>query len=978
MTPEQFVAKWKAADLTERAAAQSHFNDLCELLDEPKPTDADPKGESFCFERGATKTTGGQGWADVWKRGCFGWEYKSRGRSLDDAIDQLKRYALALENPPLLIACNLNRFRIVTNWTNAVSATHEFDLDGLFEAENRQKLKWAFDQPEQLRPSLTRRHVTEIAAQKFAEMAEDLRAKGHDPQLVAHFVNRLVFCMFAEDIGLLPNAMFSRMLKEAQHNPGEFQPLCSSLFEAMRSGGRLGLEHVDWFNGGLFDDDMALPLGGAEIELALDAAGMDWSQIDPSIMGTLFERGLDPDKRSQIGAHYTDAEKIMKIVDPVIKRPLEAEWAKTKVKIETALARMEEARTRRPETMGEARRVHRVARQAEERAHREAQTLASAFLARLHGFRVLDPACGSGNFLYLALHTLKDFEERVLIELEAMGLGRGVPLVGPEQLLGIEINQYAAELARVSVWIGEIQWMRRHGFPVSRNPILRPLDTIACRDAILNPDGTEPEWPVADVIIGNPPFLGAKLMKRRLGPEYTERLRDAYSGRLKGFSDLVCYWYEKARAMLQTGAAGRAGLVATNSIRKGTNRPVLEQIVDQLTIFEAWPEEQWTIEGASVDVSIVCFRPRAASSEPPILDGRVVANINADLTTGPDITRVKRLVENERQSFLGIQKSGPFDISGYVARKWLRLPENPHGTSNAHVLKPYWNGDDVTARNRDVWLIDLPLGLSENDASFFERPFEYLIKARYDPDNDQDKRTLREARAEARDRHARDRWWQTYWPRPEMRSRIRAVARYIVTNETSEHRLFVWLAYPILPDKNLIVIPLDDDATFGILHSRFHGLWALRQGSDLQDRPRYTSTTTFATFPFPDGLSPDIRARTGADEPRAQRIAEVAKRLNELREAWLNPPDLVERVPEVVPGYPDRILPKDEEAAKELKKRTLTNLYNQRPAWLDHIHKELDAAVAAAYGWPADLSDDEILARLFALNQERAGVTPAR
>jgi hypothetical protein len=332
MTPDDFIGKWKSADLKERAAAQSHFNDLCELLSEEKPTAADPKGEWYCFERGATKTTGGEGWADVWKRGCFGWEYKSQGRNLDDAVDQLKRYALALENPPLLIACNLDRFRIVTNWTNAISARHEFDLDGLREPVNRQKLKWAFSDPEQLRPGLTRRHVTEIAAQKFAELAKDLRAKGHDPQRVAHFVNRLVFCMFAEDIGLLPSAMFTRMLKEAQRDAAEFEPLCRALFGAMQNGGRLGFERVDWFNGGLFDDDSSLPLTNVQIDQVLDAANMDWSQIDPSIMGTLFERGLDPDKRSQLGAHYTDADKIMKIIEPVIQRPFEAEWAETKAR----------------------------------------------------------------------------------------------------------------------------------------------------------------------------------------------------------------------------------------------------------------------------------------------------------------------------------------------------------------------------------------------------------------------------------------------------------------------------------------------------------------------------------------------------------------------------------------------------------------------------------------------------------------------
>jgi type II restriction/modification system DNA methylase subunit YeeA len=917
MTPEQFIAKWQSTDLKERAAAQSHFNDLCELLDEPKPTDADPKGEWYCFERGATKTTGGRGWADVWKCGHFGWEYKSRGESLDRALDQLKRYAFALDNPPLLIACNLDAFLIVTNWTNAVSTRHEFSLASLRDPANRQKLKWAFEDPERLRPGLTRRHVTETAARKFAELAKDLRAKGHEPQAVAHFVNRLVFCMFAEDIGLLPGTMFTRMLKEAARNPSEFGPLCRSLFGAMQKGGRLGLEHVDWFNGGLFDDDSVLPLTQPEFERILDAANMDWSEIDPSIMGTLFERGLDPDKRSQIGAHYTDPEKIMKIIEPVIKRPLEAEWATARAKIEIALANMEEARSRRPETMSEARRVHRVARQAEERAHREAQTLASGFLERVRQFRVLDPACGSGNFLYLALHTLKDLEQRVLIELEAMGLGRGVPLVGPEQLLGIEINPYAAELARVSVWIGEIQWMKRHGFNVSTNPILRPLDTISCRDAILRPDGTEPEWPPADVIIGNPPYLGAKLMKRRLGLDYTERLRQTYTGRLKGFSDLVCYWFEKARLMLLTDRANRVGLVATNSIRKGTNRPVLEQILDEFVIFEAWTGEQWTIEGAAVDVSIVCFGRRNEIAVRSILDGQVVRNINPDLTTGLNLTKARPLSENWNHSFLGIQKSGPFDIPGRIAREWLRLPVNPHGISNASILKPYWNGDDVTSRNRDVWLIDLPVGLSEKDIAFFEAPFGYLSKAAYDPDNEQDKRTHREARREARDKHARQRWWEPYWPRPEMRERIQAVKRYIVTTETSEHRLFVWMWYPVLPDKNLIVIPLNDDATFGILQSRFHELWALRQGSDLEDRPRYTSTTTFATFPFPERLTPDDRAGRHADDYRAVRIAAVAKRLNELRENWLNPFDLVVRVPEVVSGFPDRILPRDEQCAKE-------------------------------------------------------------
>jgi type II restriction/modification system DNA methylase subunit YeeA len=952
MTPEHFVAKWKAADLKERAAAQSHFNDLCELLDEAKPTDADPKGEWYCFERGATKTTGGEGWADVWKRGCFGWEYKSRGRNLNEAIDQLKRYALALENPPLLIACNLNRFRIVTNWTNAVSATHEFDLDGLFEPENRQKLKWAFDQPEQLRPGLTRRHVTEIAASKFAEIATDLRAKGHDPQLVAHFVNRLVFCMFAEDIGLLPNAMFTRMLKEAQRNPAEFEPLCRSLFDAMKGGGRLGFERVEWFNGGLFDDDVALPLTRPEIEHALDASDMDWSQIDPSIMGTLFERGLDPDKRSQLGAHYTDADKIMKIIEPVIQRQLEAEWHKTRDEIEGLLARGANARSASART----------------RARNDAEKLYKSFLDRVRSFRVLDPACGSGNFLYLALQTLKDIEHRAGIEAEALGLPREFPRVGPEQLLGIEINPYAAELARVSVWIGEIQWMQRNGFGIARNPILRPLDTIKCRDAILDPDGSEPEWPAADVVIGNPPFLGGKLLIGSLGEDYVYTLFERYEGRVSAEADLVCYWYAKARQQLEAGQCQRVGLVATNSIRGGANRRVLDAIRERSIIFEAWDDEAWVVEGAAVRVSLVCFAPAGEAQWLTVhLDGQVVAEIFSDLTArreggGVNLTMALRLSENARTSFQGVIKTGAFDIPAEIAREWLQAPLNPNGRPNNDVLRPIANGIDILRRAPERWIVDFPSDFREQDAALYEKPFQWFLEK------------VKNQRQGKRERGASLRWWIMQRPRIDMRRALDGLSRFLATPRNGRHRVFVWLPEVILPDCQLVVAARDDDTTFGILQSSFHSLWSLRlctwlgQGND----PRYTHTTTFETYPFPAGLTPNIPANAYASDSRAQRIASAAKRLNEFRENWLNPPDLVKRVPEVVPGYPDRILPKDEEAANELKKRTLTNLYNQRPAWLDNIHKELDAAVAAAYGWPADLSDDQILERLFALNQERA------
>ena len=546
MTPGQFIAKWRASELKESSAAQEHFINLCWLLGEPTPAEDDPTGDRYCFERGARKDTGGDGWADVWKRHCFAWEYKGKHANLDVAFNQLRQYALALENPPLLIVSDMARFRIRTNWTNGVSRTHEFTLEGLTDAANRDKLKWAMSDPERLKPGESRQALTERAAATFAALAQSLRERGHDPQAVAHFVNRLVFCMFAEDVGLLPDNMFTRMLEQARRRPEEFEDLARDLFGAMAAGGRVGFEAVARFNGGLFDDDAVLPLDKSGVETTLKAAALDWSEIDPSILGTLFERGLDPDKRSQLGAHYTDRDKIMRIVEPVVVRPWLAEWEKAKAEIATGLDRADAA---------------------------------------------------------------------------------------------------------------------------------------------------------------------------------------------------------KAKA-----------------------------------------------------------------------------------------TRTRRL---------------------------------------------------------------------------------------------------------------------------------------------AKHRLFVWLDVRVCPDHQLIAIARDDDTTFGILHSRFHEAWSLRLGTWLGkgNDPRYTPTTTFETFPFPAGLSPDIPAAAYADDPRAIAIADAARRLVELRDRWLNPPEWVEWVDEPVSGYPKRPVPRDDAAAKELKKRTLTNLYNACPQWLADAPAALDATVAASYGWDAEISEDDALAELLALNQSASSAS---
>ncbi len=952
MTPYEFITKWRASELKERSASQEHFIDLCRLLGEPTPAEADPSGEAYCFERGARKDTGGDGWADVWKRHHFAWEYKGKYANLDDAFGQLRLYALALENPPLLIVSDMLRFRIRTNWTNSVSATYTVELDDLADAASRDKLKWAFSDPERLRPGQTRQALTEQVAESFAMVAQGLRSRGHDPQAVARFVNRIVFCMFADDVGLLPGHMFTRMLQQAQRTPANFVDLAGDLFRVMASGGRIGFETVDWFNGGLFDDATALPLEKAEIDAVLMASNLDWSEVDPSILGTLFERGLDPSKRAQLGAHYTDRDKIMLIVEPVVIRPWLSDWNQEKERITAEVERADAAKSRATRT----------------KRRNQAERLYRAFLNRLREFTVLDPACGSGNFLYLALQSLKDLEHRVQVEAEALGFQRKFPEVGPANVKGIEINPYAAELARVSVWIGEIQWMRRNGFSEARDPILKPLDTIECRDAILKPDSPEPEWPAADVVIGNPPFLGGKLLITHLGEAYVSRMFRAYVGRVPAESDLVCYWFEKAGRQIASGKAKRAGLVATNSIRGGANRRALQAATHKRCIFEAWSDEPWVVDGAAVRVSLVCFSRADDESVSGVrLDGQPVDEIHADLTArrggaGVDLTGVRRLAENSGAAFMGDTKGGPFDVSGDQARAWLGLPANPNGRTNADVLKPWVNGMDLTRRPGGKWIVDFGWTMSAAEAALYEEPFRWVQERVY-PMRERNRRES-----------YRVYWWWHVEPRQGMWAALDGLPRYIATPCVSKYRLFTWCDRRICPDHALIVVARDDDTTFGILHSRFHEVWSLRLGTWLGkgNDPRYTPTTTFETFPFPPGLTPDASASEYAEDPRAMTVAHEARRLVEMRDRWLNPPEWVEWVDEPVPGYPKRTVPRNEDAAKALKKRTLTNLYNARPQWLVDAHQALDAAVAAAYGWSADISEDEALRELLALNAERS------
>jgi type II restriction/modification system DNA methylase subunit YeeA len=909
------------------------------MLDEPTPAEGDHTGKDYGFEVGASKTTGGNGFADVFKRGHFGWEYKGTKANLDTAFAQLQQYAVALDNPPLLIVSDIGTtIRIHTNWTNSISKVYEIAIADLEDPERRGWLKSALSDPEALRPTKTRQQLTEEVAGEFAQLARSLRERGHKPDDVAHFINRLVFCMFAEDVKLLPDAIFTRMLERALEDPSEFESFASDLFRAMKSGGRIGFEKVAWFNGGLFNDDLAYALTKEEIRLVYRAAQQYWGDIDPSILGTLFERGLDPDKRSQLGAHYTDRDKIMLIIN-----------AKTEIAGHMVKAAASNGASAT-------------------RARNSANAVLQRHLKRLADYRVLDPACGSGNFLYLALRALKDLEHRAQVEAEALGLPRGFPQIGPEVVKGIEINPYAAELARVSVWIGEIQWMIRNGFAASSNPVLKPLETIECRDALVTWAGgddrakgrwIEAEWPKVDVLVGNPPFLGDKKMRGRLGDEYVEVLRSIYGDSVRGGADFVMFWFAKALKIINQDRSVRAGFVATQSIRRGASEAILRRITEHTTIFDAWSDEKWSVDGADVRVCLICFGGSAAKMAR--LNGVSVELVNSDLTTGTGLAAAKKLPTND-MAFIGSQKNGPFDIPGDLARQWLQEPLNPNLRPNSDVLRPWANGDDVTGRSSGKWIIDFGVSRTLAEASLYSSPFRYV------------EQHVRDARKGLREANADAKWWLHQRSRPALRKAIAPLERMIVTPRVAKFRLFAWLPTSVLPDSRLVAIARDDDTAFGVLHSRFHELWSLRLGGwhGVGNDPQYTPSLGFETFPFPEDMTPNIAPAEYAENPWAIAIAEAAKGLNSLRENWLNPPDLVRREAEVVPGYPDRIAPMSEVAFQALKKRTLTKLYNERPTWLQQAHKALDEAVAAAYGWPVDLSDDEILARLFALNQDRA------
>ena len=989
MTPQEFVNRWSNTVLSERQVAQSHFLDVCKLVGVEMPAGGKTEEEEdFAFET-SIKVRGGHGFADVFYQNHFAIEYKTadKYKDLNAAYDQLLRYRENLKNPPLLVVTDFNNWEIHTNFPNTEKRIYKFSHNEIATSSDAYAwLRAMFHAPERLHPGRNTEQVTREAAEAFQLIAENMRQWQAEPQRIAYFLTKLVFCLFAEDVGLLPRVsresgpgIFTHIIQESRGRTSVFKQYLQNLFVAMNEGGEVLMRDIPYFNGTLFNVVTVEELRQEALDELAKAAKLNWEAIEPSIFGTLFERSLDPAKRSQLGAHYTSRDDILLIVEPVLMQPLRYHWETIQLQAAPVRGRYDLAKNRRIETI----------------ARNQLLALRDDMLARIRQTKVLDPACGSGNFLYVALQMLMDLEKEVILHPLWAGLQMATREVHPRQMYGIEKDPIAHALASIVVWIGYIQWRINNGYGQEfGEPILEELEgNIVCKDAILPPatllsppDSNPPrsphrhggkqtrdetgrgeavtrpqvekvDWPKVDVIIGNPPFLGGKKQRRELGDDYIGRLR-AHVPQIHGEADLSTYWFEKSRQQLDNGRATRAGLLSTNSIRGVRSRTVLERIKATGDIFMAWSDRDWILDGAAVRVSMIGFDDGRELTK--TLDGDVVDTINPDLTSTDYISAAFSLAENQNISFMGLSPTGNFSIDNSLARKMLAVDKR-----NANVLNRYVSGTDITARDRSKWIIDFT-GLDLRQAERYEIPLRHL----------QDH--VKPFRDTHRSKKLQQFWWQFEATRSGMVNALGSVTRQLMTSLTAKHRFFVWYPSEARAANTVVAVARDDDYMFGMLHAKIHVVWALRKGATLEDRPRYNNSTTFETFPFP--WSP---GREDESHPAHARISAAARQLHEERQAWLHPSSASHSAsPQDIGGT----------EGVSLKDRTLTNLYNAlqvyrgesrmrvKPAAgdfaprLDELHRELDEAACDAYGWDyAILADEEaILRALLALNLQRA------
>jgi hypothetical protein len=1052
-TIESFIADWAITGGSELANTQSFVNGLAALIGvaPPKGSQIDDAQNDYVFERRVEQDNGdgttSRGRLDAYKRGSFVLEAKQgsdadreaakRGEAdffgkpaseklkqgtakrgtpgwasaMFKAKGQAERYAKALPLdhgwPPFLLVTDVGHcIDVYADFSGTGKAYTQFPdaarfrimLADLHDPDVRTRLAGIWTNPLSLDPSKEAARVTREIAGHLAELSKRLEKREQNPTRVADFLMRCLFTMFAEDVKLIPEGSFTVLLEKLKTRPENFVPQISALWAAMDTGGFVGAlgdagETVRKFNGYLFKDQSVIALEADEIGLLIEAASHKWNHVEPAIFGTLLERALDGKERAKLGAHYTPRAYVERLVMPTVIEPLRADWAG----VQAAAASLIEA----------------------DKAD-EARAVVEKFHGDLAQTKVLDPACGTGNFLYVALARMKELEGEVVSLLSELGdvdyvLGLSGHTITPENFLGIEINPRAAAIAQLVLWIGYLQWHFRVSGEgrMPPEPVLRDVKTIENRDALItwdkkilerdehgkpltrwdgetmklhpvtgkkvpdedarveveryvNPKATK--WPKADFIVGNPPFIGGKDVRERLGGGYFEALFKTTD--VPESADFVMHWWDKAALAVRKEKTRRLGFVTTNSITQVFSRRVIAKHLDakdRLSLLFAIPNHPWVDEkdGAAVRIGMtVAVKGKAEGRALDVADEsgapdhiiftEKAGTISSDLRTGADVASAIPLKANEKLASRGVQLMG----DGFIVTPEQATALNPSpaegrirsGTAgDTQVIFDYRNGRDLASRPRGVKVIDV-YGLSEAQVrDRYPAVYQHVVT------------TVKPHREQNNRASYRDNWWLFGEARSELRKALAGVTRYIATIETAKHRVFQFLPMSILPDNMLVCMALDDAYCLGVLSSRFHVPWAIASGARLGmgDDPRYSKTRCFDPFSFPAEVPEPLKARIRAE---AESLDALRKKvLADHADVTLTGLYNVLEALKANDGKGRALTDKE----RDMHDRGLVTLIRQH-------HDAIDSAIAEAYGWPADLSDEEILTRLVALNKERA------
>ena len=944
---ETFIARWQGREGgAERANFPLFIAELCTALTlpTPDPASATTDHNDYVFERRVDiKQPDGNtspGRIDLYKRNAFILEAKqsrqpggakalpqqlaaptlptptpAQGKRtaarawdvmMQNARHQAESYARALPPdhiwPPFILVLDVGHVLEIyadfsgqgRNYAQHPSRqSFRIYLEDLRKPEAQSLLRAIWTDPQSENPARKSAPVTRDIAQRLAAVSKSLESAERNPEDAALFLMRCLFTMFAEDVGLLPEKSFKSLLQRCEATPENFPRLASRLWAAMDTGGFSDTLETQLrrFNGDFFKNRTAFPLGREELGELRRAAEHDWRAVDPSIFGTLLEQALDKTERKRLGAHYTPRAYVERLVITTIIEPLRADWR-------TVLGAAE---------------VHKSAGRAA-----EAIATVSAFHQRLCNTRILDPACGTGNFLYVALELMKRLEGEILEALANLGgqetlTGLQSHTIGPHQFLGLEINPRAAAIAELVLWIGYLQWSLRTkgGFP--DDPVLKAYHNITVTDAVLEADITlardktgkpiirrtadgaetetytykkprRPTWPEADFIIGNPPFIGGKDLRARLGDAHAEALRAAHPA-MNDSADFVMYWWDHAADLLTKPKSPlrRFGFVTTNSITQTFQRRTIERHLPAkrpLTLALAIPDHPWTKsapDAAAVRIAMTVAQcggddgtRRTIQTEsgldtdaPDITFTETKGRINADLSVGTDVTTAIPLKANEGVCSPGVKLHGAGFIVTPAQAEHLGLGTRPG--LDRHI-RPYRNGRDLTAHSRTAMVIDLD-GLAIDEVRRrYPEVYQHLyvtVKPERDTNNEE---------------YRRLHWWLFGRKNTLMRGFTNALHRYIVTVETAKHRIFQFLPAEIIPDNKLVAIGSDDAFTLGILSSRIHVAWAMRSGGwlGIGNDPVYVKSRCFDPFPFP-----------AADDLQKHRIRVIAEELDAHRKRVL-------------------------------------------------------------------------------------------